>query len=96
MRLFTWLSFLCLLYVDDKDVSVTFTVLHSRNKVSRLVRVELTMSSVASLTAVMDSTKTRGTAVVNQGREDTCGIICRDENSVKGISQRAETHEEPT
>lgn len=41
------------------------------------------MSSVASLTAVMDNTKTRGTAVVNQGREDTCGISCQDENWVK-------------
>lgn len=41
------------------------------------------MSSVASLPAVMDSTKTRGTAVVNQGREDTCGINCQDENWVK-------------
>lgn len=41
------------------------------------------MSSVASLTAVMDNTKTRGTAVVNQGSEDTCGINCGDENWVK-------------
>lgn len=35
------------------------------------------MSSLASLTAVIDSMKTTGTAVVNQGREDTCGMVCR-------------------
>lgn len=35
------------------------------------------MSSLASLTAVIDSMKITGTAVVNQGREETCGIICQ-------------------
>lgn len=51
------------------------------------------MSSLASLTAVMDSTKIRGTAVVNQGREDTCGINCEDKSRLEDarVSHRAET-----
>lgn len=35
------------------------------------------MSSLASLTPVMDSMKSSGTAVVNQGREDTAGMACQ-------------------
>lgn len=35
------------------------------------------MSSLASLTPVMDSMKSSGTAVVNQGREDTAGMVCQ-------------------
>lgn len=46
------------------------------------------MSSAASFTAVMDKTKTRGTAVVNQGRDDTCGINCQDENWVRRCLER--------
>lgn len=51
------------------------------------------MSSVASLIAVMDRTKIRGMAVVNQDREDTCGIHCEDESWLEDtrVSQRAET-----
>lgn len=40
------------------------------------LRFQLTMSSLASFTAVIDSTRIRGTAVVNQEREETCGITC--------------------
>ena len=36
--------------------------------------VELTMSSVASLAAVTESTRTRGTTVVNQERDEISGI----------------------
>jgi len=39
------------------------------------------MSSLASLTAVISSTKVKGTAVVNQGREDTLGISCQHINT---------------
>lgn len=35
------------------------------------------MSSLASLTPVMDSMKSSGTAVVNEGREDTAGMVCQ-------------------
>lgn len=34
------------------------------------------MSSLASLTADIDSTKTKGTAVVNHDKEEICGINC--------------------
>lgn len=34
----------------------------------------LTISSMASLVAVTDNTKTRGTTVVNQDREEIAGI----------------------
>lgn len=37
----------------------------------------LTMSSLASLTAVIESTRIKGTAVVNQDREETCGMSCQ-------------------
>lgn len=37
----------------------------------------LTMSSVASLAAVTDSTRTSGTTVVNQDSEEICGITWR-------------------
>lgn len=41
----------------------------------------------------MDSTKISGMAVVNQAREDTCGINCQDESRLEDarVSQRAET-----
>lgn len=41
------------------------------------------MSSEASLTAVILNTKVRGTAVVNQDREDTSGMSWSDEKWAK-------------
>lgn len=43
------------------------------------------MSSLASLTAVIPSTRMRGTAVVNQEREETCGISCEQNTQTLGL-----------
>lgn len=48
------------------------------------------MSSLASLTAVMDSMKSTGTAVVNQGREDTAGMVCQQGNGRRGLKVKVE------
>lgn len=43
------------------------------------------MSSLASLNAVIDSMTITGTAVVDQGREETCGIVCRKRMHLKHL-----------